>query len=241
MLKALPVDFLDRFFIFPARLGNEGKARLVDYFSHYERRNLFENYATLKTLWGRETRQELYTDTYKELATDAWIPAVRDDSGPFLDTLLKLQWDEWLQDWCIIRQDKNTMAHSLEVRLPFLDHNLIELAFSLPPRLKNNGFRDKIIERRLAKKFLPPQVVNRPKNPFFFPMEFFFEHPQFHALVNRTLNPEQIRKRGYFRPDYVRELIRRMETREFVYLKQVVSLVVLELWHMMFIDREKLW
>ena len=194
-----------------------------------------------KTLWPRDARAAAYTPKFKQLATDSWIPPVRDNSGAFLDRLLKIQWDEWLQDWCIIRQDKNTMAHSLEIRLPFLDHNLIELAFRVPPRLKNNGLRDKIIERKIASKLLPRQVTHRKKNPFFLPMEFFFEHPQVRRLIAETLNEDQVRKRGYFEPAYVSNLLRRMETREFIYLKQVMALVILELWHKIFIDNEKGW
>ncbi len=186
-------------------------------------------------------RAAVYTEKFKSLATDAWIPPVRGKSGAFLDRLLAIQWDEWLQDWCIIRQDKNTMAHSLEVRLPFLDHHLIDQAFKVPPRLKNNGRRDKIIERRIAEKLLPREVTHRKKNPFFLPMEFFFEHPQIKRLIAETLNEDQIRKRGYFEPAAIRQLLANMETREFVYLKQVMSLVILELWHKVFIDREKGW
>jgi asparagine synthase (glutamine-hydrolysing) len=241
MLRGLPVDFLNKFFHFPAHLGTQGKARLVDFMGNYADRTLFENYISLKTLWPIEARQELYSGSFKHLASHAWIPKVRDETGPFLDRLLKLQWDEWLQDWSIIRQDKNTMANSLEIRLPFLDHRLIELGFKLPPRLKTNGFGDKIIERRLAQKLLPPEVCNRRKIPFFFPMEFFFEHPQFRELLNLTLSDEQVRKRGYFRPEYVRGLIDRMQTREFLYLKQVMALVILELWHQIFIDRKTSW
>lgn len=240
-LRNLPVDFLNKFFVFPASLGREGKARLVDFLGHYGERNLFENYVSLKTLWSREARADIYSDAFKKQATDSWIPAVRDHSGPFLDRLLKLQWDEWLQDWCIIRQDKNTMAHSLEVRLPFLDHHLIDLAFKIPGRLKNNGRRDKIIERMLAKKLLPPAVVNRRKIPFFLPMEFFFEHPQIRELIASTLNEAQVRKRGIFDPAKVAQLLKRMENREFVTLKQVMSLVILELWFQVFIDRQRLW
>jgi len=238
ILRNLPVDFLTKFFVFPAKLGEQGKARLVDFMGNYGRRNLFENYIALKTLWSREARAAAYTPQFKELATDAWIPPVRDNTGKFLDRLLKIQWDEWLQDWCIIRQDKNTMAHSLEVRLPFLDHHLIEQAFRAPPHLKNNGLRDKIIERKIAAKLLPHQVTHRKKNPFFLPMEFFFEHPQIKRLIAETLNEDQVRRRGYFDPAYIKALLGKMETREFVYLKQVMSLVILELWHRVFIDGE---
>jgi asparagine synthase (glutamine-hydrolysing) len=240
-LRALPVDFLNKFFVFPAKLGQQGKARLVDFMGEYPRRNLFENYVALKTLWPRAARAAAYTPKFKQLATDSWIPPIRDTSGRFLDRLLKIQWDEWLQDWCIIRQDKNTMAHSLEIRLPFLDHNLIELAFRVPPRLKNNALRDKIIERKIAAKLLPRQVTHRKKNPFFLPMEFFFEHPQIRRLIAETLNEDQVRRRGYFEPAYIKNLLRMMETREFIYLKQVMALVILELWHKIFIDNEKGW
>jgi len=240
-LRATPASFLNKFFEFPADLGNEGKARLADFLGGYRHRTLFGNYMGLKTVFGQETRRGLYSDAFKKRAVDSWVPPVRDSGGKFLDRLLKLQFDEWLQDWCVIRQDKNTMAHSLEIRLPFLDHNLIELGFRLPPRLKADWKRDKIIERRLAAKLLPPQVFNRPKNPFFFPMEFFFEHPQLRELIDLTLNPEQVKRRGYFDPAAVAALLGKMETREFLYLKQVMLLVILELWHMIFIDRKKLW
>ena len=241
ILRGIPVDFLNKFFIFPARLGRQGKARIVDFMDGYRRRNLFENYVSLKTLWPRDARAAAYTSEFKRLATDSWIPPLRDHSGLFLDRLLKIQWDEWLQDWCIIRQDKNTMAHSLEIRLPFLDHNLIELAFRVPPRLKNNGLRDKIIERKIAAKLLPRKVTQRRKNPFFLPMEFFFDHPQIRGLIAETLNEAQVRKRGYFDSTYVKALLEKMETREFVYLKQVMALVILELWHRVFIDKERPW
>ncbi len=237
-LKATPWKLLDTFFEFPAALGEQGKSRLVDFLGNYDRRTLFENYISLKTLCGKNTRASLYSDEFKDHLSSSWIPEVRDHGNPFLDRLLKLQWDEWLQDWCIIRQDKNTMAHSLEYRLPFLDHNLIELLFRLPPRLKARGMKDKIIERRLAAKLLPPQVVNRPKNPFFLPMEFFFEHPQIGELIAQTLDAEHVRKRGYFDPQAVANLQAQMPSREFVVLKQVMALVILELWHRIFIDGE---
>jgi len=227
---------LNLFFQFPAELGKQGKARLVEFAGRYRQRGLYANYAALRTLWGLEARRELYADGFRHMATEAWLPRVRDGGGAFLDRLLKLQWEEWLQDWAIIRQDKNTMAHGLEVRLPFLDHGIIERGFALRPDQKLRRGTDKWIERRIAARLLPPDVVKRPKNPFFFPLEFFYDHPQVRRLIRETLNDERVRARGYFRPERVRRLVQEMETREFVTLKQVMSLVILELWHQVFID-----
>ncbi len=236
VLKLMPVWLLNAFFSFPAGLGKQGKNHFVEYFKNFSRQSAFSNYISLKTLWRKDARASLYSNQYQGYLNDHWMPEVRDSSGHFLDVLLKLQWDEWLQDWAIIRQDKNTMAHSLEVRLPFLDHELIELGFKISPKLKASLFKDKIIERQVAQKILPKQVVKRKKQPFYFPVKYFYESKQFNDLVKLTLNKKQILKRGYFNPDYIQGLLTKMQTREFIYLKQVVSLVILELWHMEFID-----
>ena len=239
---ATPHWLLNKFFEFPADLGSQGKKRVVDFLRNYSRRDIMKNFVALRTLWAEDERRSVYSSEFKHLAGESWVPPVRDTNGPFLDQLLKLQFDEWLQDWALIRQDKNTMAHSLEYRLPFLDHRLMELAFRMPPHLKVRGNEDKWIERRLADKAFAGMQKNkpghRPKIPFFLPLDFFFEHPEFKALVADTLSETQLKKRGYFDPKRVQWLIGKMETREFVYLKQVMSLVILELWHRVFIDGE---
>ena len=130
------------------------------------------------------------------------------------------------------------MAHSLEYRLPFLDHRLIDLAFQMPAHLKINGKTDKYIERKLADKVFPPHIARRQKIPFYLPVEYFLDKPQFKNLVADTLNEDAVKKRGYFDPKKVNRLLENMRTtREFVFCKQVVSLVVLELWHRVFIDK----
>ncbi|NOY00683.1 MAG: asparagine synthase (glutamine-hydrolyzing) [Verrucomicrobia bacterium] len=236
-LKLMPVGLLNKFFAFPAYLGESGKQRLVEFMGPYYKRAMRENYFALKTLWSEDDRRSVYGANDKLRASSDWIAETPDEQGPFLDRLLKLQYDEWLQDWALIRQDKNTMAHSLEIRLPFLDHELIDLAFQMPPHLKAKWFKDKIIERQLAAKMLPPEVANRPKNPFFLPMEYFFTNPKIKELIELTLNEEQVKKRGYFDPVVVRNLVDGMQGQDFVSLKQVMSLVILELWHMIFIDQ----
>lgn len=240
LFAATPQVLLNRFFAFPADLGSQGKRRVVDFLSKFSQRDLNHNFNALRTLWSREERQGAYTESFQHLATESWMACERkeDQQGPFLDRLLKLQYDEWLQDWALIRQDKNTMAHSLEYRLPFLDHRLIELAFTMPEHLKIHRGTDKYIERQLAGKVLPDPITKRPKVPFYLPVEYFLDKPHFKALVAETLNETAVKRRGYFRPSYVSALIGKMNSsREFIYCKQVVSLVVLELWHQIFIDR----
>jgi asparagine synthase (glutamine-hydrolysing) len=119
-----------------------------------------------------------------------------------------------------------------------LDHRLLELAFTMPAHLKINKGTDKYIERKLADKIFPPHIARRHKIPFYLPVEYFLDQPQFKKMVADTLNEDAVKKRGYFDPKRVTALIEAMQrTREFVYCKQVVSLVMLELWHRVFVDR----
>jgi len=224
-----------------AALGAKGKQRLHDFLKYFDQRDINHNYLALRTLWSTDERRDLYSDEFKSLASDAWMAHERahDTGGPFLDRVLKLQYDGWLQDWALIRHDKSTMAHSLEYRLPFLDHRLIEFAFTLPPHLKINRWTDKVIERRLADKTFPKSIARRSKPPVNLPIEFYFDHPEFKTLVADTLNPEQVKTRGYFNPRRVTALIDGMQsTRDMVYCKQVMSLVILELWHRAFVDKQ---
>ena len=238
--QVIPHALLNKFFVFPADLGSQGKKRIVEFLSGYNSRDLNHNFNALRTLWSQDERHDVYTDAFKSQANESWMAneKEKDKHGPFLDRLLKLQYDEWLQDWALIRQDKNTMAHSLEYRLPFLDHRLIELAFTMPAHLKNDGKGDKIIERRLADKIFPPHIARRTKIPFYLPVEFFLDKPQFKGLVADCLNEDAVKRRGYFDPKKVSHLIQKMHTtREFVFCKQVVSLLILELWHRVFVDK----
>lgn len=241
MLAAMPVPVLNKLFNYPAYLGNKGKARVVEYFRHYGNRTLAENYVYLRTLWERDERRQVFSDQHRHLATGALVKESETQDGALLDRLLRLHFDDWLQDNLLLRQDKNTMAHSLELRAPFLDHNLIELAFRMPPTMKVNWLTDKFVERQYAKKILPAESANRPKQPFYFPLEYFYDNPRAKELVAMTLNEDSINERGYFNYEYVRFLKDKMDAREFVYLKQLYALVMLELWHMVFIDRQQLW
>jgi len=247
LLSKVPVKLLDKLFIYPAYLGEKGKERVIEYLSGYPQRSLNENYIYLKSLYAEKDRNAIYTETLRShLNREYSLPEVDEANlngrtDHMLDNLLKLQFNDWLQDNLLLRQDKNTMAHSLELRVPFLDHNLIELAFQMPAHLKIHGLVDKYIERQVAKNMLPRLNVKRRKIPFYIPLEYFHKNPEIKELIGLTLNREQVEKRGYFDYSAVKGLIEKMDRGEFLYLKQVMSLVILELWHLIFLEKQKLW
>jgi asparagine synthase (glutamine-hydrolysing) len=247
LVSKLPVKFLDKLFIYPAYLGNKGKERVVEYLRNYSHRSLNENYIYLKSLFDNKERDAVFgkiiDSKYRNEFCFTKLKKTNSykNKNQFFDNLLKLQFDNWLQDNLLLRQDKNTMAHSLELRVPFLDHNLVELAFQMPAHLKVNGLVDKYVERDVARKILPKNNAKRRKIPFYIPLEYFYKNPELRDFIYLTLNRRQVEKRGYFDYRKVRTLIEKMESGEFLYLKQVMALVILELWHLIFIDKQKMW
>ncbi|MCB9091489.1 MAG: N-acetylglutaminylglutamine amidotransferase [Halobacteriovoraceae bacterium] len=105
----------------------------------------------------------------------------------------------------IKRVDSNTMAFGLEARVPFLDHELIELAAQMPPELKVQS-GGKYILKNIARMHVPSEVIDRPKGYFPVPQLKYIEGP-FLDFVKKYLTESNIKKRGIFQPQYVDKLL----------------------------------
>jgi asparagine synthase (glutamine-hydrolysing) len=121
--------------------------------------------------------------------------------------------------------------------VPFLDHELVEFTLGLPPSLKLRRGTSKVILRRYAARLLPPATVRRRKMPFYVPAERYLAEPAFQALVADTLSESAVKARGLLKPEAVTRIRTSMQTGEFLYVKQAISLMMLELWFRMAVDR----
>ena len=137
----------------------------------------------------------------------------------------------------LLRQDKMSMASGIEGRVPFLDHKLVEFSFSLPRRLRLRGLTGKYVLRQFAKGILPKAMARRKKMPFYVPIEEYFKQPAFAARMEDLLGDDSVKRRGIFRPEVIRRLRTSMHRNEFVLVKQVYSLMTLELWFRTFVDK----
>src|SRR5262249_22454068 len=124
--------------------------------------------------------------------------APHDERGGALDDALLLQYQSWLPDNILARQDKMSMAHSVEARVPYLDHVLVEFLLTVPGRLKLAGpfGPNKVLARRHAARRLPAHVAAQPKKAFHIPPEHYLDAPVFQEFVDKTLTTEQVKRRG---------------------------------------------
>lgn len=95
--------------------------------------------------------------------------------------------------------DRMMMAHSVEGRVPFLDHRVIELAARIPPQLKLRGLNEKFILKHAYRDLLPPTIAQRPKQPYRAPISACFR-PETSALGARLIGAEALKNAGYFEP-----------------------------------------
>jgi asparagine synthase (glutamine-hydrolysing) len=241
LVAACPARLLDVLFDYPAALGRRGKANVVDYLGMVQADDAPRAWRHLVSLFHDRDLDALLTPEFSrriadEEAIDPPRPAPS-AAGPFLDRMLRLQFDHWLPDNMLFRQDRLSMAHGLEVRVPYLDHELVELACRLPRHLLLSGLGGKRILRRYARRLLPRRVAEGRKRPFYVPTESFLRHAPFRDLMDDVLGESSVRRRGFFRPEAVRRIARRSDSGEFVLSKQAFSLVVLELWMRIHVDR----
>jgi asparagine synthase (glutamine-hydrolysing) len=107
--------------------------------------------------------------------------------------------------------DRMSMANALEVRVPMLDHTVVEYVFALPGSLKMRGRKGKVILLDTFQDLLPRSLLRRPKMGFEMPVNVWLQN-ELRFLVEDYLNETMIRKQGIFHPEAVSELVRRHMT-----------------------------
>jgi len=152
-----------------------------------------------------------------------------------LDAMLYLDTKTWLPDDLLIKADKMTMANSVELRVPLLDHKLLEFAAALPSDLKVHGLTTKYLAKKALEKRIPQEIVRRPKAGFPVPYEGWLRK-QLQSWVTEVLTDRSTLERGYFSGPAVRKLLAQDKISG-GRSKEIFSLLTLELWHRSFAER----
>lgn len=154
----------------------------------------------------------------------------------YLDKVLRFDVTTLIVDDPVKRVDNMTMAWGLEARVPFLDHELVELAMQLPPALKIGGGGKQIL-KTIARGRVPDAVIDRPKG--YFPMPALkFVRGTFLEMMRDTLNSRASRERGLFQPSYIQRLLDAPEAQHTRLLgSKLWHSALLELWLQLNVDR----
>jgi asparagine synthase (glutamine-hydrolysing) len=161
----------------------------------------------------------------------AGLPA----SVPPLNRMLYLEGKFFLTDHNLNYVDKMSMASGVEVRVPFLDPELVDLATRLPLRDKQRGRTGKWVLRKAMEPYLPRHVIERRKTGFGAPLRHWLRQDLRH-LVDELLSERSLRERGLFDPQGVRELVALNDAQRVDAAYSILSMICIELWCRMFVD-----
>lgn len=157
-----------------------------------------------------------------------------------LDKLLYLEQKTFLVNHNLNYTDKLSMAEGVEVRVPYLDKNVVSFANVLPEKLKMKGSLTKYILRKLAERYLPKDIIYRPKTGFGAPVRKWITE-DLENIISKRLSKEEINKRGIFDAEAVWELIDRNKKGEIDAAYSIWSLLAIDSWMRQFVDGEELY
>ncbi|MBV9987980.1 MAG: asparagine synthase (glutamine-hydrolyzing) [Chitinophagaceae bacterium] len=179
-------------------LGKTTDGRMADFFT-------WLSVDTVKSLFSPEWQNKLtgYSPVSELMKLNADIP----EEKSRLNQMLYWEMKTFLVDHNLNYTDKMAMAVGVEARVPFLDLELVEFSTSLPPQLKLRNGETKYILKKVAERYLPKDIIYRPKTGFGAPVREWITGDM-QDLIKQRLSPEHIGKAGVFNYDKVQQLIR---------------------------------
>jgi len=201
-----------------------------------------ERYITWIAIFEEARKRALYSDSFAKSingsgpATDFVVAEYR--LAPHRDQVSQVSFADlmtYLPCDLLTKVDIASMAHSLEVRSPFLDHKVIEMAVGMPIGLKMKGYSGKHVLKKAFADLLPADILTRRKMGFGVPISRWFM-TDLSGFIRHILLDKNTLARGYFRPEAVSTLIDEHTNGVFDHGYRLWALLMLELWHRTYID-----
>lgn len=233
LLNLLPLNMLSEM------LPRNERLKRASYASQFT--NEIERFLAIYTIFTPEQKSQLLKEDVKNKITNEDLDLLRplysrteklDDSLSkilFIDTRMKLS------DDLLMFGDKMTMANSLEMRVPYLDKELVNFLETLPSDFKLRGSKHKYIHKKAAEKWLPQEVINRKKRGFETPMDEWLQG-SFAADAKIIFNDKNSASRNFFNLDFLNKMIDLHKSGRENYLRHIFALLSFEMWYKTFFE-----
>jgi asparagine synthase (glutamine-hydrolysing) len=227
--------------LLPASEARRSRVRDIKRFAASASLPAVERYLRWVSVFDTEAKDSLYTTEFRarmrpHRAASLLAPwFARANGAGVVDAALLADTMTYLPNDLLVKVDIASMANSLEARSPFLDHHVIEFAASLPEELKLRGRTTKYLLKKVLRKLLPVENIERRKMGFGVPIGHWFRG-EMKPFLCETLLSEKHLRRGLFKPDAVRRLVAEHTTGARDHSHRLWTLLMLELWFVRFID-----
>ncbi|MBS1492652.1 MAG: asparagine synthase (glutamine-hydrolyzing) [Bacteroidetes bacterium] len=233
LLNLLPLNLISDI------LPRNERLKRASYASQFT--NEIDRFLAIYTIFTPEQKAKLLKDDVKEKISNEDIDLLKplysrteklEDSLSkilYIDTRMKLS------DDLLMFGDKMTMANSLEMRVPYLDKELIAFLETLPSNFKLKGNKHKYIHKKSAEKWLPPEIINRKKKGFETPMDEWLQG-SFADDAKEMFNDKDSASRNFFNLNYLNEMIDLHKSGKKNYLRHIFALLSFETWYKTFFE-----
>lgn len=234
-VKLTPSSFLNKGFKFSSSLGEKGLER----FSNFIKADKPEvQYLNQVSIFNEEENSEILN---RKVNLYSKYSAFFKNKHDLIKNCQILDFKGNMVDDLLMKLDKNTMAFSIEGRVPFLDHRIVNLSFSMPAQLRLKGItRDKHILRKMlsSNNLLPKETIRRKKRHFFVPIDEWLKS-ELSDVKSELLSKEYLHKQKIFNASYIDKINKNLDKSKLFYSRQLWSLLTFQIWYKQFIEDEK--
>ncbi len=245
LIGLAPRAILDKIFKYSSLAGVEGLHRLSGFCKNIQ--NIGASYLDIACIFNQDEKRMLYgqklqsrpkEENIADTINRQYFNSKSKNSEELFNRLSYFELKTRLPNDLLTKVDTMTMAHSLEARVPYLDHNLVEFAFAIPSSLKLSFFREKYILRRAALRYLPREIIKVRKEHFSVPIHLWFQN-ELHETVGRILTRENIENTGYLNYEFVQHAYKNYNKGAFFYARQIWSILCFLIWHKIYIESDR--
>ena len=244
VIGLIPFSFLDRVFKYSSMIGHKGLERLSSFCRNigkvgesYLDASCVFNHSEKEQLYGPGLQQQLKNENIADTIQGEYFNSSMKTADDLFSRLSYFELKTRLPNDLLAKVDSMTMAHSLEARVPYLDHDLVECAFSIPSELKIRWLRDKHILRQSVRSYLPGSITRRRKDHFFVPIHLWLKN-ELRETMNRLFTRDRIDGTGFLSSDYVMTAYRNYQEGMLFYARQLWNILFFIVWHRMYIESD---
>jgi len=211
-------------------------------FSRVSNLSFVESYFKISSKLDKDEKQTLFTpEALRKMGSD--YDSVHHfryynelcNSHNELDRMLYIDAHTYMVDQLLVLSDRMSMAHSLELRVPYLDHTLVELFARIDPAMKLHGMVKKYLLKKVAEKYFPKNFIYRNKMGFSSPMVIWLRN-DLKKFMLHLLNKKDIERTGIIDPDTVNRYVNEHLERKHNHDMKLWSLMMFMIWHKLYIN-----
>jgi len=208
---------------------NDIKDTLIDSETYYKKGGVFDD-RERHSMYNEMLNQKIEIMSPKQVISQRYFQ----DNWSLLNKLLLIDVNTLLPNSFLVKVDRMTMAHGVEARVPLIDHRIVELSFTVPPELKLHGSSEKYLFKEAMNDILPKEIIKRKKHGFGVPIDMWMK--ELKELAEQILDGKTTQNRGYFKAEFIKNVLKDINSPTHSQAQRLWSLITLELWHRIFID-----